>query len=53
MEQVRLFCEQLQGACEKYMQGKQEKQGGKTISASEWVQDLQILKQHIEDFDYI
>lgn len=53
MEQVRLFCEQLQGVCEKYMQGKQEKQGGKTISASEWVQDLQILKQHIEDFEYI
>lgn len=50
---VQLFCQQLQEAYGKYMQEKQEQQGTKTVSASEWVQNLQILRQHIEDFEYI
>lgn len=47
------FQTDLQKAYEKYAQKKQEKQSGKIISASEFMTDLEELRQHIEDFEYI
>lgn len=43
----------LQKAYEKYAQKKQKEQSGKIISASEFLTDLEELRQHIEDFEYI
>lgn len=53
MDRVRVFHQQLQNAQELYKQGRQEQQSEKTVSASEFIQNLQQLRQHIEDFEYI
>jgi CheY-like chemotaxis protein len=53
MEDLTAFHESLREAYERYAANNQPKQSGKPVSQSEFAKNLDELRQHIEDFEYI
>lgn len=53
LKEILSFHAELKNAYEQYDAGQQKNNPGKEVSDSEFMQDLEQLRQHIEDFEYI
>jgi len=53
MEELENFHLHLKDAYRRYTESNQQKQAGKPLTASEFLTDLDELRQHIDDFEYI